>query len=193
MSFYGKIFILKFRKFFMDQSKLNKDIKQGKIFIYPTDTVYGIGCDATNQEAVNKIKTIKSRDKNKPFSIIAPSINWIKKNCIISKDLDILKYFPGPYTIILKKKNKNFLSHASNTDSLGIRIPDSDFTKQIQKSNLPFITTSINLSGEPFAKSINKINQEIKNKVDVIIKAKDESKLSGIPSILIINNKEFKR
>ena len=60
MSFYGKIFILKFRKFFMDQSKLNKDIKQGKIFIYPTDTVYGIGCDATNQEAVNKIKTIKA-------------------------------------------------------------------------------------------------------------------------------------
>jgi len=152
-----------------------------------------MGGDATNQEAVNKIKTIKSRDKNKPLSIIAPSINWIKENCIIGKDLDILKYFPGPYTIILKKKNKNFLSYVSNTDSLGIRIPDSDFTKQIQKSNLPFITTSINLSGEPFAKKISEIKQEIKNKVDFIIKAKDESKLSGMPSILIINGKEIKR
>lgn len=170
---------------------LIKNIKQGKIFIYPTDTIYGIGCDATNQEAVNKIKTIKSRDKNKPLSIIAPSINWIKENLIV--DVNLNKYLPGPYTIILKKKRKTLLSWVSNTDSLGIRIPDSDFTKKIQKSNVPFITTSVNLAGEAFAKSIKEIKQEIKNKVDVIIKAKHESKLSGIPSILIINNKEIKR
>jgi L-threonylcarbamoyladenylate synthase len=111
----------------------------------------------------------------------------------VEDGLDILKYFPGPYTIILKKKNKSFLSWVSDTDSLGIRIPDNDFCKKLQKTKIPFITTSVNLSGEPFAKSINEIKQEIKNKVGIIIKAEDESKLSGIPSILIINGKEIKR
>ena len=137
----------------MRTQELVKDIKEGKIFIYPTDTIYGIGCDATNIKSVEKIKEIKLRDKDKPLSIIAPSIDWIKQNCIIDKGLDLNKYFPGPYTLILKKKNPDFLTYVSSSDTLGIRIPDSDFTKQIQKSNLPFITTSVNLSEQPFAKS----------------------------------------
>jgi len=174
----------------MNPKNLIKNIREGKIFIYPTDTIYGIGCNAINKKAVAKIREIKKRD-NKPFSIIAPSINWIKDNCIV--DVELEKYFPGPYTIILKKKNKDFLFWVSSSDTLGIRIPDSDFTRQIQKFNIPFITTSVNLSGEPFAKSINEIKQEIKNKVDIIIKAEDESKLSGIPSRLIIGGKEVRR
>ncbi len=176
----------------MNLKNLTKEILAGKIFIYPTDTIYWIGCDATNKEAVDKIREIKQRD-SKPFSIIAPSINWIKENCIISKELDIDKYLPGPYTIILKKKNPNFLKHVSSTDSLGIRIPDSEFTKQIQKSGVPFITTSVNLSGEPFAKSIKDIPEDIINKVDFVINAKHENMLSGKPSTLIIDGKEIKR
>jgi|SRR3989344_6846054 len=177
----------------MRTQELVKDIKEGKIFIYPTDTIYGIGCDATNIKSVEKIKEIKLRDKDKPLSIIAPSIDWIKQNCIIDKGLDLNKYFPGPYTLILKKKNPDFLTYVSSSDTLGIRIPDSDFTKQIQKSNLPFITTSVNLSEQPFAKSINEISKEIKSKVDIIIEAEDKSKLSGKPSILIIDGKKVKR
>ena len=173
----------------MNQQELITKIKQGKIFIYPTDTIYGLGCDATNKKAVDKIKDIKSRDKDKPLSIIAPSIKWMKENCIIDK-IDINKYLPGPYTLILKKQNPTFLSHASNTDSLGIRIPDSEICKQIQESQLPFITTSVNLSREPFAKSISDIKQEIINQVDEII---DIGELNGTPSTLIINNKEIKR
>lgn len=173
--------------------KLKQNILSGKIFIYPTDTIYGIGCNALDERAVNKIKEIKTRDEDKPLSIIASSKNWIKENCIIDKELNINKYLPGPYTLILKKKNPDFLKHVSNTDSLGIRIPDSDFTKQIQKSGVPFITTSVNLSGEPFAVSINDISKEIINKVDYVIDAEDESMLSGKPSILIINGKEVKR
>ena len=172
----------------MNQQELTNKIKQGKIFIYPTDTIYGIGCDATNQEAVNKIKNIKSRDKDKPLSIIAPSIDWIKQNLIV--DLDLNKYLPGPYTIILKKKDPNFLSHISSTDSLGIRIPANELTKDIQKSGLPFITTSVNLSGESFATSIQEIPEEIKKQVDEII---DMGGLNGKPSTLIINGKEVKR
>jgi len=169
---------------------LTNQIKQGKIFIYPTDTIYGLGCDATNIQAVNKIKQIKQRDKDKPLSIIAPSINWIKQNCIIPKDLDINKYLPGPYTLILKKQKPNFLNHVSNTDSLGIRIPNNNFTKKIQESKTPFITTSVNLSGEKSITHPNQVKEQIKDKVDIII---DEGELNGRPSTLIVDGKEVKR
>jgi len=171
----------------MNQKELITKIKQGKIFVYPTDTIYGLGCDALNKKAVAKIRKIKQRN-NKPFSVIAPSINWIKENCIV--DVELEKYLPGPYTIILKKKNKSFLSWVSDTDSLGVRIPNDDFCKKIQKSGLPFITTSVNLSGEKFATSINEIAKEILNKVDVVI---DIGELSGKPSTLTINGKEVRR
>jgi len=176
----------------MNQEQLNKLVKQGKILIYPTDTVYGIGCNALDSKAVYKIRNIKARDKDKPLSIIAPSIDWIKENCIIEQELmpNLEKYLPGPYTLILKKKDPNFLTQVSNTDSLGIRIPDSKFTKQIQETGIPFITTSVNLSGEPFAVKISNISNEIKSQVDEII---DIGELNGRPSTLIINGKEIKR
>jgi len=165
-----------------------KDILFGKIFIYPTDTIYGLGCDATNINSVKKIKEIKNRDSDKPLSIIAPSIDWIYENLIV--DCDLEKYLPGPYTIILKKKDPLFLSHISSGDSIGVRIPDINITKEIQKSNVPFVTTSVNLQGEPFAVKISDISDNIINSVDIII---DSGELSGRPSTLIINGKEIKR
>jgi len=164
-----------------------KKIKKGKILIYPTDTLYGLGCNAKNKKSVEKIREIKGRD-NKPFSVIAPSINWIRKHCII--DVPLEKYLPGPYTIILKKKKKKFLSWVSNTDSLGIRIPDCPFTEEIEKAKVPFITTSVNISGKPSAKRFSDISKKILNQVDLIVKAKN---LSGKPSTLIINGKVIKR
>jgi len=172
---------------------LKKAMLSGKIFIYPTDTIYGLGCDATNERAVEKIKSLKKRDGDKPLSVIAPSFEWIEENFIFDEGLGIKKYLPGPYTVILKKKNKDFLSWVSNSDSIGIRIPANNFMKEIQNSGVPFITTSVNLSGEPFAVKMDDIKQEIINKVDYIIKAEDETGLSGRPSTLIINGKEIER
>jgi len=174
----------------METRKIIDSIKKGKIFIYPTDTIYGLGCNALDKEAVEKIKQIKQRDSDKPLSIIAPSTEWINKNLIIDKNTDLKKYFPGPYTLILKKKNPNFLSWVSNTDSLGIRIPKCDFTKIIQKSELPFITTSVNLAGEKTITRISEIPEKIKKQVDEVI---DIGVLNGKPSSLIINGKEVKR
>ena len=105
-----------------------EDIKNGAIFIYPTDTIYGLGCDAENNESIGLIRKIKYRDKDKPISIIAPSKEWIKKHCIVEDKL-LEKYLPGPYTLILKKKDKNFLKTVSSNDSLGVRIPDCEFTE----------------------------------------------------------------
>jgi L-threonylcarbamoyladenylate synthase len=165
----------------------SKAILAGKIFIYPTDTIYGLGCNALDEKAVDKLKEIKSREKDKPLSIIAPSINWIKEHCTV--DVGLSKYLPGPYTIILKKKDIDFLSHISK-DTLGVRIPDCDFTKQIQSANVPFITTSVNLAGEKPAANIDEISDKIKEQVDIIV---DAGKLSGKPSTLIINGKEIER
>jgi len=175
----------------MDSTSLISSILSGNIFIYPTDTIYGLGCDATNIISVSKIKSIKGRDKDKPLSIIAPSIGWIKKNLIIPENLEIHKYLPGPYTLILKKKDPNFLNHISSTDSIGIRIPNIKLIKDIQSSNVPFITTSVNLSGEPFLIDLKDLKGEIKDQIDIIIPAKNQ--LSGKPSTLIINGKEIKR
>ena len=172
----------------MEESEIIEQIKKGKIFIYPTDTIYGLGCDATNLESVEKIKGIKGRDKDKPLSIITPSIDWINKHLIV--DCDLKKYLPGPYTILLKKKNPKFMNHVSNNEMLGIRIPNNDFTKSIQKADLPFITTSVNLSGEPFLTKISDLNQVIKKQVDHVI---DIGPLTGKPSTLILNGKEIKR
>jgi len=172
----------------MEEKEIIRQIAKGKIFIYPTDTIYGLGCDATNIKSVNKIKEIKQRDLNRPMSVIAPSTQWISENFVVDVDLD--KYLPGPYTIILKKKNPQFLFHVSNTDSLGIRIPAHEFTSIIQKSSLPFITTSVNLSGEPFIKEISEVSHDILENIDNII---DYGPLTGNPSTLIINGKEVKR
>ncbi|MEK6936101.1 MAG: L-threonylcarbamoyladenylate synthase [Nanoarchaeota archaeon] len=166
-----------------------EDIKNGAIFIYPTDTIYGLGSDATNKDSVKLIKDLKYRDKDKPLSVIAPSINWIKKNCIVTDDI-IKKYLPGPYTLILKKKNPNFLKHVASGDTLGIRIPDSEFTKLVEKAGIPFITTSVNFVGEPFAIQVSDIDKKILDAVDIIIGV---GKLDGRPSTLVIDGKEIKR
>jgi L-threonylcarbamoyladenylate synthase len=166
---------------------LKDDILSGKIFIYPTDTIYGIGCDATNVKGVEKIREIKKRDA-KPLSVIAPSFTWIENNFII--DFDIKKYLPGPYTLLLKKKDIDFLKHVSENDRVGVRIPKNDFCFLVQESGVPFVITSVNLSGEPFAKSISEIKKEIIDSVDCVI---DIGELNRNLSTLIIDGKEIKR
>lgn len=164
-----------------------RKILQGKIFIYPTDTLYGLGCNALDKKAVEKIREIK-KQANKPFSVIAPSFAWINENLIV--DINLKKYLPGSYTIILKKKNPDFLSWVSQ-DSLGIRIPKHEFCFKLQKLGIPVITTSVNFSSQPSSLSLEDIPKEIINKVDFIIENNDRMSLK--PSTLILNNKEIKR
>jgi L-threonylcarbamoyladenylate synthase len=172
------------------EEKLIEWIKAGKIFIYPTDTVYGLGCNAENENSVSRIKLIKAREKEKPLSVIAPSKEWIKANLITDK-IDIDKYLPGAYTLILWKKDKNFLSHVSSSETLGVRIPNNDFTKIIEKSGVPFITTSVNLSGEKPASRVAEVKTELLSNVDIVL---DGGTLPGTPSTIIMpNGEELKR
>jgi len=159
-----------------------------KIFIYPTDTIYGIGCNAENKKLVKEIRNIKA-SYTKAFSIIAPNKEYILDNFITTKK-EIKKYLPGPYTLLLKKKNPKFLLHVSQNEFIGIRIPAHAFTKILQKTKKPIVTTSVNLTGQKPANQIKEIDKKILKKIDLII---DYGKLSGKPSTLIKNSKEIKR
>ncbi|RME55318.1 threonylcarbamoyl-AMP synthase [Candidatus Woesearchaeota archaeon] len=155
-------------------------IKQGYVFIYPTDTIYGLGCDATNDVAVERIREIKKRF-DKPFSVIAPSKSWISRNFYIkSAYLDKL---PGPFTYVLKaKSNKLVSSSVVKGDKIGIRVPDHPITPMIQKSKVPFVTTSVNVTGKKPYHAIRKIPKKILNMVDIVI---DEGYLTNSPSTVI--------
>ena len=91
---------------------------------------------------------------------------------------------------LLKKKDKNFLFHVSDKETIGVRIPDNEFTRQVQESGVPFITTSVNISGEKPANKIEEIPIEILKKVDFVF---NSGELSGKLSALIINGKEIQR
>ncbi len=172
------------------EEKLIDMIKAGKVFIYPTDTVYGLGCNAENESSVSRIKLIKAREKEKPLSVIAPSKEWISAHLMTDK-VDIDKYLPGAYTLVLWKKDKNFLNYVSSSDTLGVRIPDNDFAKLVEKAGVPFITTSVNLSGEPPASRVAEIKTEILSNVDIVL---DGGTLPGTPSTIIMpNGEELKR
>lgn len=158
---------------FSNKEKIIEAIKMGKIFIYPTDTIYGIGTNALIEETVVKVREIKERDE-KPFSIIIPDINFVFENCAVNREAEEkLKLFPGPYTFFLSLKNKNSIATAinpqDNNQSVGVRIPDVWFTEFIKEANVPFVTTSVNKSGESYMTNLENLDKDILEKVDYII------------------------
>ena len=176
-------------EFEKNKALLYRKIKQGSLFIYPTDTIYGIGCNAEDSKAVNKVREAKNRPEN-PFSVIAPSIEWIKTNCIISKKAySYLKKLPGPYTLILKLKNKRCIAKEvnNNLDSLGVRIPDHWIKDAVKELNIPIVTTSANIAGKAFMTDLGTLSATIMTKVGFIVY---EGKKHGRPSEIVDLTKE---
>ncbi len=166
------------------------EVLRSAIVVYPTDTVYGIGCNAECVELVEKIYEIKKRPIDKSLSIIAPDFEWIAKYCVV-KDLETLKRFlPGAYTVILKKKTPEFLSHLAKGENIGIRIISHPLQKVFETLYLPFVTTSANISGEKPAKRIDEIPEEVLEKCDLIING---GELPGKPSTIVyLTDEEMK-
>ena len=129
---------------------------RGGVMVYPTDTVYGIGCNAENPAVVSRLRKIKKAAH--PLSVIAPSKRWIDEKCIITKSARAgLAKLPGKYTLILQKKDQSCLSLSSPGRTVGIRIPLHPFTRLIQKSGIPFVTTSANISGQSVAQTVSSL------------------------------------
>jgi L-threonylcarbamoyladenylate synthase len=97
---------------------------------------------------------------------------------------------PGPFTLILKKKDVDFMKDVSANDSLGVRIPDCEFTSLVSEAGCPFITTSVNFEGEPFAVRVSDIDKKILDSVDVVIGV---GELDGRPSTLVVDGEEIRR
>ncbi len=154
-------------KFDLAVSEAVKFLREGKIIIYPTDTIYGLGCDVLNEEAVKKIFEIKKRNIGKPLSVIVKDISKIKEIAFVDKEKEKVaaSIFPGPYTLVLPGPRNIPKIIIGGQDSIGIRIPDNLITKNIsQHFKNPIVTTSVNLSGEEPLNDPFKIAEYFKNK-----------------------------
>jgi len=164
-----------------------------EVFIYPTDTIYGLGCNATNEELVQKIRTLK-KSSMQPFSIIAPSKKWVYDNCYVGEKEKPYVEKLGQYidlngqehrfTLILKLKNKDAIAKNVNQgkDTIGVRIPNNWFSEVVEKLKLPVVATSANSTGMNFMTSTDDLEPSIKNSVKLIIY---EGTKTGKPSTII--------
>ena len=160
----------------IDNSKLKiaaNMIEKGKIVIFPTETVYGIGTNGINEKAVARLYEIKRRPLNKPISLLVNSIEMIN---MIAKDITDIEYklikefLPGPLTIILKKKNIVPDLVTANSDTVGVRMPKNEIAlKLIEYSGVPIATPSANISGKTSGTDLKNIMTDFANNVDCFI------------------------
>ena len=175
--------ILNFDEFKIEKEAVIDSIVRGAVFIYPTDTIYGLGCNAQNSNSVKKIRVLKARASN-PFSVIAPSIEWVYENCVVTREgEEWLDKLPGPYTLIFKLKNNCVAKEVNPAlKTLGIRIPRHWFMKVVAEANIPIVTTSVNRSGEDYMTSLEDLDTSIKSGIDFILY---EGEKTGRPSKII--------
>jgi L-threonylcarbamoyladenylate synthase len=144
-------------------------LKSGGVMVYPTDTVYGIGADATSEDAVLKVLRLKGIRERKPLSVMASDLGMIDYYCEtgVWEDMILRKYLPGPYTFILRKSR--FLP-ASETDRLGVRIPASSFCQALcRRFGRPIITTSANPTGKPPPARLEDVDKSVLEAADLAI------------------------
>ncbi|GAA4519084.1 L-threonylcarbamoyladenylate synthase [Sphingobacterium thermophilum] len=175
----------------VDKEDLNKaleTLKNGGIILYPTDTIWGIGCDATNPEAVEKVFALKGRDKSKSMIVLLHKDNQIAGyvNDVPEVAYQLIEVADRPMTIIYSNA-KNLASNVIAEDgSVGIRIVNHPFCQQLlQRFRKPIVSTSANISGQPSAAAFDEIAEEIKQGVDYIVQYGQQDTTKGKPSIIM--------
>ena len=130
--------------------KASKVTKNGGIIVYPTDTVYGIGCDPYNKKSVDKIYQIKQRPKTKPFPVLAYSIDVVSEIAEFDKDSKKIakKFWPGPLTLILKLRDRKLKESLNLNEKIAVRVPNNQCLLGLLKNSKLLIGTSANFSGE---------------------------------------------
>ena len=162
-------------------------LKQGGLILYPTDTVWGIGCDATNAEAVDKIYKLKQRKDSKTMICLVADDRMLKKYIKKLPEVayDILDISEDPITIIFDEA-QNLANNLIATDNtIAIRIPNDDFCFQLlRRFNGAIVSTSANITGFPTPKSFKEISQDILKGVDYVVNLHRE-KICAKPSSII--------
>ncbi|MGB0405185.1 MAG: L-threonylcarbamoyladenylate synthase [Fusobacterium sp.] len=176
---------------------IGKKLKEGKIIIYPTDTVYGVGGIITNEETIKNIYRAKTRSFSSPLIALVSSLEKIKEIAYIDYNKEkvlklIEKFWPGGLTIILRKKDVVPGIMISNGETVGVRMPNHEIALKIIESAggiLP--TTSANISGEPTPRSYEELSDKFKERVDIIIDG-GESPIGEASTIIDMSNENIR-
>lgn len=148
-----------------------KLLHEGKVFIYPTDTIWGIGCDATNTKAVDKIFKIKNRPAGKGLIILVDTVERLRDYVVNPSPIaaDLIKSALNPLSIIYKE-SKGLAKNLSADGSVCVRVTTNDFCKEvIKRLGHPITSTSANLSGEPSPANYIDISEQMKNAADYVV------------------------
>lgn len=146
-------------------------LKAGKTILYPTDTIWGVGCDATNSKACDRVYIAKKRPKNKSLIILVDTVDRLKDYVVNVPAIayDLIKAAKKPLSIIYAE-GKNLARNVSADKSVCIRVVDHDFCREvIRQLGKPITSTSANLSGQPSALTYNDITEEMKQSVDYTV------------------------
>lgn len=170
-------------------------IKNGGIVVFPTETVYGIGTNGLDKEAVERLYKIKERPLNKPISLLVSDYEMIEK---VAKDISEIEYkimkkfFPGPLTIILNKKDIVPDIVTSRGSTVGIRMPEEEITRKlIEYAGVPIAAPSANISGKASGIDLQEIVKEFGDKVDYYIDG-GKSKIGIGSTIVKVENNTIK-
>lgn len=163
-------------------------LRKGGIILYPTDTIWGIGCDATNPEAVEKVNQLKGRSKNKSLIILLDNDNKLSSYVREIPDVayELIEYSDTPLTIIYSGA-KNLSPNLIPADgTIGIRIVKHDFCKElIHRFRKPIVSTSANLTTHPSPKNFSEVEDEIINGVDYVVSYQQEDQQENSASTII--------
>lgn len=172
-------------------------LEKGQVLILPTDTVYGLICDASNKEAVDKIFDLKGRDFDKPIGVFVRDVEMVKQYGLIGQEQERImeKYWPGKITFIIKTKKNLPQALFAGSNTIGIRIPDFQLIQDLFKQiDFPLAQTSANISGQPDSTKINNVLAQFKNKrPDLVADAGDLVEASASTVIDLVDFKVLRQ
>ena len=162
-------------------------LKRGGLILYPTDTIWGIGCDATNADAIERVYALKNRPGAKALICMVSDFKMLNQyvSDIPEVAYDILKYAVKPTTIIYDKPIRVAQNLLAEDESLAIRVSKHNYSKSlIRKYKRPIVSTSANISGQPSPNSFQEIDPAILEGVDYVVNL-ERNKKNGPPSAII--------
>ncbi len=165
-----------------------KVLQEGGIILYPTDTIWGIGCDATNTEAIKKIFRLKQRDEAKSMVILVDTENKLESYVQDVNPLayDLIEYAENPLTLVMPGAKNLSPAVIAADGSVAIRVTSHQFCQQlIQRLRKPLVSTSANISGKPSPQYFSQVDQDILDGVDYVVDLEQHSKEIRNPSTIM--------
>lgn len=162
-------------------------LRNGQIILYPTDTIWGIGCDATNEAAVDRIFSVKHRPKEKSLIVLVDSLEMLKQYVTVDEAAtSLLSSMELPTTVIYSHPRQIAANAVNADDTIAIRIVRHPFCEAMIKAfGKPIISTSANISGDPPPAALESVSNEIKKAVDFVVHKQYDTSVYKHPSKLI--------